>query len=81
MGKLVWKLGNVLKANGLTARQVEVEAIKRGHRLGENTIYRVNRGDGPKRFDRATLEALIDALRTLTGKPLGMNDLLEYREE
>lgn len=77
---LVWKLRPYLRAHGLRARDVENEAIRLGHQLGRNTIYRVLQGDGPTNFNRDTLVAIIAALRSLTGKKVMVGDLLEYVE-
>jgi hypothetical protein len=70
-----WKLREYLEAHNLTALTVETEAG-----LGQNSIYRLLKADGPALVNRATFSSLIAALRTLTGQPVTVTDLLEYRE-
>lgn len=48
--------------------------------LGQNSIYRLTRGDGPKLVDRVTLYKIIRALRELTHEEVCVADLLEYCE-
>jgi hypothetical protein len=41
----------------------------------QTTLYRMS---NPKRVDRATLGEIIEALRSETGEPVSVCDLLEY---
>ena len=81
MAHIKWKLRRYLETNNITPRDVETEAIRLGFQFGRNTIYRLQRDDGPSSFNRDTLTALIAALRSLTGRKVNVQDLLEYQEE
>jgi hypothetical protein len=70
-----WKLREYLDAHKLTALTVEQEAG-----LGQHSIYRLLKAGGPALVNRKTLSGLISALRTLTGLPVSVADLLEYQE-
>jgi hypothetical protein len=72
MAEVTLKLREYLKAHQLNARQVELEAG-----IGQNTIYRVMRATN---LNRDSLAGIIRALRKLTGKPVGIADVLEYSE-
>jgi len=49
-------------------------------KVGRNTIYSLARGE-KQRPDLEALAWVIWGLRKLTGKPYGVQDLLEYQEE
>jgi hypothetical protein len=72
MAEVTLKLREYLKAHQLNARQVELEAG-----IGQNTIYRVMRATN---LNRDSLAGIIRALRKLTGKPVGIADVLEYSD-
>jgi len=73
---LRWKLKNYLDAHGISvyalAKKVE------GH-LSRNATYHLTHNPKGIQFD--TLEAIISALRQLTGTPVEVTDLLGYQEE
>jgi hypothetical protein len=71
-----WKLPNMLKAHDITAYRLNVAC---GGTPNRNAIYAMAKGE-VQRVDIDSLSALITALRTLTGKPLTVSDLLEYQE-
>ncbi len=81
MQRLTWKLGTFLETHNIKPRQVENEAIRAGFNFGRNTIYRLLRGDGPDRYDKETLTALLVTLGKITGEPVSPNDLLEVTLE
>jgi hypothetical protein len=72
MAEVTLKLREYLEAHHLNARQVELEAG-----IGQNTIYRVIRATN---LNRNSLAGIIRALRKLTGKPVGIADVLEYSD-
>jgi hypothetical protein len=72
MAEVTLKLREYLDAHQLNARQVELEAG-----IGQNTIYRVMRATN---LNRDSLAGIIRALRKLTGKPVGIADVLEYSD-
>lgn len=76
----MWKLQAYLDERGIKPRTVENEAITLGYSFGRNMIYRLLRDDGPVNVNRDTLAALIAALRSLTGRKVKVQDLLEYEE-
>lgn len=78
-----FKLNEVLKTLKLNASTVERTAREDlGYKIGVNTIYNLT-GEGeksPKRFDLATLTAVVAAIRHLTGRQIEMSDLIEFVE-
>lgn len=80
MSKIVWQLPELLSSNGLKARQVEDEAIRLGYKFGRNSIYRLNAGNGPTRYDQGSLVAILASLRSLTKHAYDVCDLLKYTE-
>lgn len=73
-----WKLPELMERHGLTAAKVEREAIRLGHDLGKNVIYRLLKDDGPWLVDRGSIDAMISAIRNLTGEKYTTDDILEY---
>lgn len=76
MAMVVWKLKEFMDEHKLSPKTVEKAA-----EIGENSIYRVLRGNGVMLVDRRTLAAIIRGLRKLTGKSVEVADLLVYSEE
>jgi DNA-binding Xre family transcriptional regulator len=79
--KLDWKLKGILEERG-----VSVYALARamGNQTHAIKLYRITNADvskRPRRVDFDTLEQIIPALETLTGKPVTPNDLLEMTPE
>ncbi len=79
--KLDWKLKGILEERG-----VSVYALARamGNQTHAVKLYRITNADvtkRPRRVDFDTLEQIIPALETLTGKPVTPNDLLEMTFE
>lgn len=78
MIKIKWKLRDFLKAHGTNPH-----ALARA--MGEqriSTLYRLtNPTNPPTRVDLPTLEAVIAALRDVTGEQVGIEDVLEVVEE
>ncbi len=74
-----WKLADFMEANNVKPNDV-------GLALGSYTripmVYRLaNKEKPPKRVDLDTLGELVRVLRTLTGKPVTFDDLLEYQDD
>lgn len=70
-----WKVGEVLAAQGITGyRFWKVSG------LPQRSAYRVFNGDA-RNINADTLDATVQALRELTGKPLNVGDLLEWQPE
>lgn len=69
-----WKVKEYLQAHGLTPYRFMKESG-----LAQGTAYRLVNGD-TRNLNADTLDAVIRALRTLTGKPVDVADLLEYSE-
>lgn len=71
---LVWKVKEFLEAHGVSAYRLMKEAG-----LAQGTAYRLAHNEASG-LHLETLDAAIAALRRLTGKEVGLGDLLEYRE-
>lgn len=78
MAELKWKLKEFMDEQGIAPLEIEREAIRLGYDIGKNVIYRLATVEGPQRFDRGSLVAIISALRSLTSRPIKIADLLEY---
>jgi predicted ArsR family transcriptional regulator len=79
MAKLRWKLRDYLQQNGIPTLQL-AKAMGDGRVA---TLYRLTSPDPertPSRIDFHTLEAIVTALRQLTGNRVSVCDLLEYEE-
>lgn len=72
---LAWKVKEFLEAHNVSAYRLMKEAA-----IAQGTAYRLanNQAGG---LSLETLDAVIGALRRLTGKRVGLADLLEYRDE
>ncbi len=70
-----WKVKQYLAAHNLSAYRLEKESG-----LAHGTVYRLVNGSTVN-LNAATLDATINALRKLTGKHVGISDVLEYQEE
>ena len=73
---IMWKLKDYLDEQGITPYKL---AQQTGEKLSQNAVYRLA-GPDVSRFDRESLDVLIEALRELTGKAVKVSDLLEYQE-
>jgi hypothetical protein len=80
VGQVEWKLKSVMEKHGIKPLDIEREAIRLGYDIGKNVVYRVATERGPQRIDRSTLEALLGALRSLTGTPVNVSDLIVYKD-
>ena len=70
---VAWKLKEFLDTHDLKpARLVQASGIPQA------TVYRLVRGD-TRNLNADTLGLTLDALRALTGEPVGLTDVLEYR--
>jgi hypothetical protein len=79
MGTIKWKLAEFLEANKLTAYRL---ATTLDSHTRTPTIYRIAKKDVElSRVDFTVLATVIEGLRELTGKDVGVSDLLEYHEE
>ncbi|MDQ3397157.1 MAG: helix-turn-helix transcriptional regulator [Deinococcota bacterium] len=77
MDKMRWKVKEVLEANDLNTFAL----VNKTHgKLSHNTVYALARGE-PKRIALETLQEVIEALSDLTGRPVNVQDLLEYAPE
>jgi DNA-binding Xre family transcriptional regulator len=71
-----WKLKEYLDQHDITPYRLAQEVHGE---LSQKGVYRlVDQGLGGVRFD--TLSAVIKGLRTITGREVTPNELLEYRE-
>lgn len=69
---VAWRIKEFLDDHGLTPyRLVQASGIPQG------TVYRLVNGD-TRNLNADTLALTLDALRTLTGEPVGLGDVLEY---
>jgi DNA-binding Xre family transcriptional regulator len=75
MKRLRWKLAEYLEAHELTGYKLREET-----RLSSNTIYPLIRGT-VERIDTKTLQRILAALKSLTGKEVSVCNLLEYEQE
>ena len=80
MGKIEFKLKEFLAEKDIKPRDVENEAIRLGFTFGQNTIYRLLKGDGPENLSRTTLAILIETLRSLTKRKVKLTDLVDYQD-
>ncbi|MDQ3460708.1 MAG: helix-turn-helix transcriptional regulator [Deinococcota bacterium] len=71
-----WKLKEFLDAHGVTAYALS-QKVK--GEVSRNSIYNMLK-ERPRGVYLATLDAIIPALRELTGKPVGVADLFEVDE-
>lgn len=69
-----WKVKEYLEANALTPYR-----LMKASGLAQGTVYRLVNGD-TLNLNAATLDAIIKALRKLTGKHVIISDVLEYQE-
>lgn len=72
---LAWNLGGLLAAHGLRVADLVREARRLGYRMDYAHIRRLARRS-PSRIGLSTLEGVLAALRSLTGKDIGVDDLL-----
>ncbi len=70
------KLRSLLDQEGVSAYALAQVLVGK---VGRNTVYGLARGE-KKRPDLEALAWVIWGLRKLTGKPYGVQDLLEYEE-
>ena len=79
--RIDWKLKSILVAQNISVYSL---ARAMGNQTHAIKLYRITNADPakrPRRVDLVTLEQIIPALETLTGKPVTPNDLLELIEE
>jgi DNA-binding Xre family transcriptional regulator len=74
---LRWRIRQYLKAHGLSAYDLDRTL---GRKLSPRTIYALARNE-PTQIRLETLDKLLGALEALTGKPVGLSDLLEYQRD
>lgn len=75
--RLAWNLGGLLAAHGLRVADLVREARRLGYRMDYAHIRRLARRS-PSRIGLSTLEGVLAALRSLTGKDIGVDDLLVF---
>lgn len=69
---IAWRIKEFLDDHDLTPyRLVQASGIPQG------TVYRLVNGD-TRNLNADTLALTLDALRVLTGEPVGLDDVLEY---
>jgi hypothetical protein len=73
--KVIWKLKPYLDAHNIAPYALAREAD-----MHSPNLYTLMSGEGAVNVNRDKLARLITALRTLTGKPVAVSDLLEYQE-
>jgi len=71
------RLGEILRQHGISGYRL---AKVLGGRVSRNTVYAWLREEPPKCVELTTLEAILAALRELTGHPYGVADLLVLEE-
>jgi hypothetical protein len=70
-----WVLPDYLAKRGITAYRLARATSRRR----ENTIYRLARpGSQPASVDFEIIKEILDALRDITGEPVGLDDLISY---
>lgn len=72
-----WKFDDLLEQHDITAYRVAKEAEGS---LSMGAVYRLSNKE-ITRFDASSLDAIITALRSLTGHELTVCDLIEYVPE
>ena len=78
MVKLLLK--EYLQAQGQSVYGLVQEAARQGKRLSRTNLYNLTSGEA-KGIQFETLSDLLDVLPKLTGKPVELTDLLEYRKD
>jgi DNA-binding Xre family transcriptional regulator len=73
---IIWKLKPFLEQHDISAYALAKEVAAK---LSSNTIYSLVR-ETPKRVDIESLEAILVALRDMTGQKVDIHHLLEYKE-
>jgi predicted transcriptional regulator len=69
-----WKIKPILDSHGITPYRLMKESG-----LAQGTVYRLVRGD-TSTVNAETLDRVMTTLRRLTGEPVAIADLLDYRE-
>lgn len=72
MDTVRWKLRDFLEQNGLTTY-----ALVRASHLAPNTVYSLARGS-TKHVRLDTIAGVLGGLRRLTGREVGLSDILEH---
>lgn len=70
-----WKIKELLRENGITPYR-----LMKDTGLSQGTAYRLANNDFNS-VNAEIIDAVVKALRKLTGKPVEVADLLEYQEE
>jgi hypothetical protein len=73
---ILWKLKPFLEQHNISAYALAKEVAAK---LSSNTVYSLVR-ETPKRVDIESLEAILVALRDMTGQKVDIHHLLEYKE-
>jgi hypothetical protein len=76
MQQITWKLPSYLKAHNISNEALRQQAGGSGRRIDRLA----RQAPDLERLDLPTLANIISALRTLTGEPVTVADLLEYHE-
>lgn len=69
------KLKSLLDENGISVYRLSKETKGR---LSIQSLYNLTGEPPPSRIELASLDAIVEALRALTGKDIRVCDLLEY---
>lgn len=70
------RLKDLLEENGITVYRLGRETKGK---LSMQSLYNLtDAADPPKRIELASLDAIVEAMRSLTGKHIKVCDLLEY---
>jgi len=70
-----WKIKEFLEAHSITPYR-----LMKDTGLSQGTVYRLANNDFNS-VNAEIIDAVVKALRKLTGKPVDVSDLLEYQEE
>ena len=77
MAQIQWKLEAWLRDHGMTRYEL-AQAMPGNTQSRQTTLYRMRH---PKRIDLGTLAEIIETLRNVTGRDVGVGDLLEFTQK
>lgn len=76
MGRYVWKFSEYLEERGINPYRIARHGKDKSE---EQVIYRLARkGQSIKRLDLTSLALIVEAIKTETGTPVQLTDLLEF---
>lgn len=72
------RLKTILESNKISIYALQKETERQGNKVSYQSLHALANNPEPGSIRLRTLDAVLLALRSLTGKPLTICDLLEY---